>query len=172
MYIEDLTQFPPNHPPSRYKFPVHMKKGENWGQGVLRDDQILCAVGWLGDSIPGKGKTPSECIARLWNAYESKLIISDGSAGFHNCELCHGEKEWYPDGDAGPIVRWQNRQLRVYGHGHFLIHHNEKVYLSPVLIIHYLVDHGYKPPDVFIEAVRDGEFLALSDLKWKNEDAS
>ena len=171
-YIEDLTQFLPNHPPSPYNFPIHMKKGDKWGQGVLRDGQILLAVGWLGDNNPSEGKTSSECIERLWNAYEAKHVISDGTAGFHNCEMCHGENEWYPDGDAGPIVRWQNRHLRVFGHGHFLIHYSEKVYLSPVLILHYILDHGYKPPDEFIEAVCHGEFLALSDLIWKKGNSS
>ena len=172
MYIEDLTQFPPNHPPSPYSFPVHLKKGDIWGQGILQDGLVLCAVGWLGDFVPSEGKIPSECISQLWDAYKSKLVISDGTAGFHNCELCHGENEWYPDGDAGPIVKWRSRRLRIFGHGHFLIRDNELVYLSPVLILHYILDHGYKPPDVFIEAVRQGEFLAPSDLIWKKDDAS
>ena len=66
----------------------------------------------------------------------------------------------------GPIVKWQGQQLRIYGHGHFLTRFNGVVYISPVLIIHYTLDHGYKPPDVFIEAVRHGKFLALSDLVW------
>jgi hypothetical protein len=133
---------------------------------------VLCAVGWLGDFIPSEGKTPSECISRLWNAYETKHIISDGTAGFHNCELCHGKDEWYPDGQVGPIVRWGDQQLRLFGHGHYLIHYYEKVYLSPALILHYILDHGYKPPDEFIEAGCKGEFLAVSDLIWVKDQAS
>ena len=172
MHIEDLTRFPQNHPPSPYNFPIQLKKGNNWGQGVLRDGLILCAIGWLGENIPSEGKTPSECISRLWHTYKPRYIISDGTAGFHNCELCFDEEEWYPDGDAGPIVRWQGLKLRVYGHGHFLLHYKENVYLSPALILHYILDHGYKPPDIFIEAVLNGEFLALSDLLWKRNDAS
>jgi hypothetical protein len=172
MYIEDLTQFPPGHPPSPYNFPIFLKKGDRWGQGVLPEGLVLCAVGWLGDAVPSEGETSLECITRLWDSYKPELILSDGSAGFHNCELCHGEDEWYPDGDAGPIVRWRGRRLRVYGHGHFLIRYNETVYLSPALILHYILDHGYKPPDAFIEAVCQGEFLALNDLKWIDDETS
>jgi hypothetical protein len=154
MYIEDLTQLPPIHPPSPYNFPIFLQKDNRWGQGILQDGLVLCAVGWLGDSIPSRGPTPSECVFRLWDAYKSKLVISDGTAGFHNCELCHGEDEWYPGGKVGPIINGRGQQLRIYRHGHFLIRFKETVYLSPVLILHYIFDHRYKPPDAFIEAVR------------------
>jgi len=172
MFIKDLTQFPPNHPPSPYNFPLFLRKGSRSGQVNLQDGLVLCAVGWLGDNIPSEGKTPSECISRLWDAYKSKIVISDGTAGFHNCELCHGENEWYPDGKVGPIIRWRGRQLRIFGHGHFLIRFNEVVYLSPVLILHYILDHGYKPPETFIDGVCQGEFLALNDLIWIEDQAS
>lgn len=172
MYIEDLTKLPPNHPPSPYNFPVSLKKDNMWGQGILQDDLVLCAVGWLGDYIPSEGKTPSKCISRLWDAYKSKFVISDGTAGWHNCELCQSENEWYPGGEVGPIIKWQGKRLRIYGHGHFLIRFNGTVYLSPALILHYVQDHGYKPPEVFIEAVRRGEFLALNDLIWIEDQAS
>lgn len=166
MYIEDLTQLSLNHPPSPYNFPVALKKGNRWGQGVLQLGLTLCAVGWLGDCVPNEGETPSECISQLWEAYKTRMVISDGTAGWHDCELCKGKEERYPGGEVGPIVGWRGRQLRIYGHGHFLIRHNEIVFLSPVLILHYILDHGYKPPEVFIEAVRQGKFLALEDLKW------
>jgi len=172
MYIEDITQLPPNHPPSPYNFPVSLRKDNRWGQGILQDGLILCAVGWLGDCVLCEGKTPSECISRICDAYKSKLFISDGTAGWHNCELCHGDDEWYPAGEVGPIISWRGRQIRIYGHGHFLIHLNEIVYLSPVLILHYILDHGYKPPEAFIEAVHDGKFLALDDLIWVKDEVS
>jgi len=171
MYIEDITQLPPTQPPTPYNFPVSIRKDKRWGQGILQDGLILCAVGWLGDYVPCEGKTPSECISRIFDAYKSKLVISDGTAGWHNCELCHGDDEWYPDGEVGPIISWQGRQLRIYGHGHFLIQYNETVYLSPVLILHYILDHAYKPPSVFIEAVEEGKFLTQKDLVWIENDS-
>ena len=132
----------------------------------------LYAVGWLGDHVPCGGETPFACIYRLWDAYRPELIISDVTAGFHNCELCHGEDQWYPDGKLGPVVHWGGRRLRLYGHGHLLIRYHERVYLFPALILHYILDHGYKPPDVFIEAVCQGEFLGTNDLEWVEDETS
>ena len=166
MYIEDLTKLPPDHPPSPYRFPIQIQKGDKWGQGILQDGLILYTIGWLGDNVPNIGVTPSRCISRLWGAYESKLVISDGTAGWHDCELCHGKDEWYPGGEIGPLTEWQGRQQRIYGHGHFLIRYNDIVYLAPVMILHYILDHEYKPPDVFIDAVVLGKFLAPEDLLW------
>lgn len=165
MFIEDLTLLPPGSP-SPYSFPVSVKKGERWGYGLLDDGLVLCAVGWLGDFVPNEGKTPSECVSRLWDAYKSETVVSDGTAGWHNCELCHEEKDWYPGGQVGPIIKWRGRKQRVKGHGHFLIRTGEIVFLSPVLILHYILDHAYKPPEDFIEAVKQGEFLAPGDLIW------
>ena len=166
MYIEDLTQLPPGHPPSPYYIPVSLRKVDKWGQGILPEGLVLRAVGWLGDFNPHEGNTPPECVSRLWEAYASKRIISDGTAGFHNCELCHGEQQWYPGGRVGPVAAWGDQQLRIVGHGHFLIRLDEIVYLSPVLILHYILDHGYQPPDAFLEAVLHGEFLSQDDLVW------
>ena len=143
-----------------------------WGQGVLPNRMILAAVGWLGDRVPSEGETPAKCISLLWEAYKTRIVISDGSAGWHDCELCQGEQKWYPGGEVGPIIEWQGGQQRIYGHGHFLIRHNNTVFLSPVLILHYILDHGYKPPEVFIEAGQRGEFLSLEDLKWAKIDGS
>ncbi len=171
MHIEDLTEFPTGHPPSPYNFPIQIQKGHKWGQGILKDGLTLIAVGWLGDSVPQKGETSSNCISRLWKAYETNHGISDGSHGWHDCELCHGKDEWYPGGEVGPITEWQGRQQRVYGHGHFLIYYNKNVYLSPVLILHYILDHEYKPPDAFIDAVDQGKFLTLEDLLWIESDS-
>ncbi|MBI9046781.1 MAG: hypothetical protein JEZ06_20010 [Anaerolineaceae bacterium] len=172
MYIEDLTQLPPNHPPSPYNFPVFIQRDNRWGKGLLEEGLILYTVGWLGDFVPSEGKTPSECITRLCNAYKAKLAFSDGTGGWHNCELCHTENEWYPGGKVGPIINWQNEQIRLYGHGHFIIRHNVYVYLFPALILHYILDHGYKPPETFIEAVRQGKFLTTNDLVWVENGAS
>jgi hypothetical protein len=35
--------------------------------------------------------------------------------------------------------------------------------------MHYILDHGYRPPDVFVEALSQGKFLAPGDLIWVEE---
>jgi hypothetical protein len=165
--IADLTEFPPNHPPSPYNFPVSIKQGDTWGSGSLPEGLSLVAVGWLGATVPSTGEVDGEIIDALIKAYESKAIFSDGSAGWHDCELCPGPETWYPDGQIGPVITWSGRDLRLYGHGHHLLRHGSKVYVVPALILHYIIDHGYCPPDEFLEAVTVGEFLRSEHLNWE-----
>lgn len=169
MYIQDLTRLPPGHPPSPYYFPMPVKLGDKWGYGFLPEGLILCAIGWLGDTVPTSGDSETECIDRLFRAFKSGSILFDGTAGWHNCELCQGDDQWYPGGQVGPVVRWGWRRVRVRGYGHFLIQHGNIVYMAPALILHYIVDHSYKPPGVFVEAVLTGKILTTSDLIWAEE---
>jgi hypothetical protein len=43
--------------------------------------------------------------------------------------------------------------------------------MAPVLILHYIVDHGYNPPEEFIDAVQNGQILTTGDLIWVEEAA-
>jgi hypothetical protein len=36
--------------------------------------------------------------------------------------------------------------------------------MAPALILHYILDHHYRPPDEFIEAVIVGSFLTSAEL--------
>ncbi len=166
MQIDDLTRIPEGHPPSPYSFPVSVKNDGIWGYGILPEDLPLIAVGWLGNFLPSEGEIDDRCIDRLWEARASNQIIIDGTAGWHDCELCDGESDWYPDGQVGPVIHWREEKARVRGYGHFLIATGETVYMSPVLILHYILDHGYKPPQRYVEAVIEGNILSADDLKW------
>jgi hypothetical protein len=42
--------------------------------------------------------------------------------------------------------------------------------MAPALLIHYIVDHGYRPPDEFTDAVLHGTFLRPNDLEWAEFD--
>ena len=52
-------------------------------------------------------------------------------AGIHTCEFCG----------------------KAHGGWEIWVVGREKLYAAPVLIHHYVVAHGYRPPDEFIEAV-------------------
>jgi hypothetical protein len=143
-----------------------LKKRGKWGYGLLPEGLTLCAVGWLSNSVPTQGEVPADCISRLWQAFKKKRYCFDGTAGWHDCELCQGQDDWYPNGQVGPIVQWRGRKMRVRGYGHFLIQSSELIYIAPVLILHYILDHSYRPPDAFVETVMQGEFLKPSDLVW------
>ena len=54
-------------------------------------------------------------------------------AGFHRCELCHGST----------------------GTHNFAVPANDLLYVAPELIVHYIDEHDYLPPDEFIAATLD-----------------
>jgi len=167
MKIPDLEQFSPGSPPSPYGMPLSLSRDQEWGEGLLDDDVTLQAVGWLGDLADPVGDVSDSCIDKLFSAYERNLIFSDGTMGWHDCEMCSGEAQHYPRGDVGPIVEWKGRELRLYGHGHYLIKYRKIVYMAPALLLHYILDHQYMPPDQFISAVTEGRFLTEEDLMFR-----
>jgi hypothetical protein len=36
--------------------------------------------------------------------------------------------------------------------------------MAPALLLHYILDHRYHPPDEFLEAVTNGQFMSEQDL--------
>ena len=61
------------------------------------------------------------------------------------------------------VIRWKGREREVVGHGHHLILSGKVVYVCPVLILHYILEHGYAPPEEFIAAVTEGTFVTLEN---------
>ena len=104
---------------------------------------------------------------QLLAAYEAKAIFPDGTAGWHDCEICPGPEAWYSGGEVGPVIRWRGREVRLYGHGHYLLQNGVISYMAPALLLHYILDHGYQPPQVFLEATSIGVFLRPGDLLWE-----
>jgi hypothetical protein len=87
------------------------------------------AVGWLDKAhdFP-KGEVEPDLVdilARLWGNRNPNM----SHRGWHNCEFC---------GEAT-----SSHCIAVGG------------YVSPAMIIHYIQDHGYKPPDEFLQALRE-----------------
>lgn len=87
-------------------------------------------VGWLDATHPyPTGHVPTEFVERLHSFLEITVRPMFGS---HLCELCHN-------------TSW-TKEIRVFGQG-------EIVYAAPAMIYHYVVDHHYRPPEEFIQAV-------------------
>lgn len=170
MEIPDLRPFPKDHPPSPFPSPVVVgRRGERIVLGQLAEGLALLPVGWLGARVLVTGRVPAECIERLVEAYETKKMVSDGTMGWHDCEVCTTQDQRYPDDRVGPIVRWRGRELRLYGHGHHLVRLASTVYMCPVLVLHYMLDHEYQPPAEFLKAVVEGTFLTTTDLVRREE---
>src|SRR4051794_28778987 len=113
MFIPDLHEFPDGHPPVPGG-ELFITRGVLTGRGVLPDGVVLRAIGWLGDNAPRVGATPPRCIARLVNAHDQGFVFNDHSRGWHSCEVCTDAQIYHE-------VRWADRTLQLYGHGHFIV---------------------------------------------------
>jgi hypothetical protein len=109
------------------------------GEGVLN-------IGWLDASHEyHRGTVPPEFVGSL------KDLCARGTyrtRGWHRCNLCSNGAPYPVAVDGGPAVRYQvgDAEIRVHGRGGI-------VYAAPTMVIHYVEEHGYRPPDVFIAAV-------------------
>jgi hypothetical protein len=151
MKYDDLYKFPEGHPPSPYDEPVWVLSR---GDVYLPADLELVAVGWIEEPDFPTGEVPDEVIEALVAAYPGK-IVSDGTRGIHTCTLCH---------ETLPKVDWDGKQIEVEGYGHYLVRQENTVYMAPALLLHYIIDHDYLPPQVFLDAVLNGEFMTADDL--------
>ncbi|WP_444843366.1 DUF7919 family protein [Enhygromyxa salina] len=50
---------------------------------------------------------------------------------------------------------WRQEELKL-GSGQIRVLHGATWYASPNLIVHYVAEHEYRPPDVFLDAVFNG----------------
>ena len=64
----------------------------------------------------------------------------------------------------------EGEEIEVKGYGHYLVRKESTVYMAPALLLHYIIDHDYRPPQVFVDAVLNGEFLTTDDLEVRGED--
>ena len=87
-------------------------------------------VGWIGDKIPSVGEVTNDIIEKLEWAYDNRAI-DQGWLGEHDCEICNN----YTD------------------RGEILIIDEDKMYVAPKMILHYIKEHSYRPPEEFLEAV-------------------
>jgi hypothetical protein len=87
-------------------------------------------VGWLDGTHPyTKGKFPAHLLEFLKTIRPQRLM-----RGWHTCEICGGCR--FPN----------NGEIHIYGEDGI-------IYCAPAMLVHYIEDHDYLPPDEFIRAV-------------------
>jgi hypothetical protein len=69
--------------------------------------------------------------------------------GWHSCEYC----EPWDKSEPGHTYLIHDRS----GNGEYIVQWNGKTYSSPILIVHYIETHNYRPPQEFIDAVMNEE---------------
>lgn len=106
-------------------------------------------IGWLSADKPmNTGEVPEAFIKKLWKYLRYPVQVC---RGFHTCELCSQSNLDIP------IVMYKHKKRKV---GYYEIRvwgKDGNVYAAPSLIYHYVTEHGYKPPQEFIDAVMESE---------------
>lgn len=116
-------------------------------------------IGWLemGHEFPiGDFPEKRELIQKL----ESKKI-ENKCRGVHGCEFCDPDNKFVNKFDPSRItnpnfVEPEEKDSHT-GNGEYIVQWNGKVYSAPILIVHYIETHNYRPPQEFIDAVMNEE---------------
>ncbi|MEU9839364.1 hypothetical protein AB0C69_09110 [Actinomadura sp. NPDC048032] len=141
MFFEDLTVYD-------YLAEDSFTDGESGFYGLwYRPTYVRLNVGWLEVGRPySTGPVPGVFLEKL-KAIQ-KLQRMNVCLGVHECDLC-------PPGE-GPEG---NGEVRIPGAPGL-------AYAAPSLIIHYITEHGYQPPEAFVDAVLAVDLDEWSAARW------
>lgn len=117
----------------------------------------MVAVGWLGAEMQSTGTMPDEVIDRLVDAVRAERFFHDCSMGSHSCALCTSPAR-------RPRERWRGGEIELYGHGFQIVEHEGRAFILPRLLLHYILSHGYRPPNSCVSAIRAGQFSSPPPL--------
>jgi hypothetical protein len=110
-------------------------------------ENCLC-VGWLNRDHP----FPRGPVARAFVNELQRLSknVVNVTRGFHECQFCTSPSDPVGSLPARPEVlsrdRCGNGELHIVGE-------TRVTYAAPVLVLHYIAEHQYQPPEEFIQAV-------------------
>lgn len=116
-----------------------------YGSSTTGEENTL-NIGWLEDRNPvNRGMVTDEFVYRLWDYIVYNVVPM---RGFHtNIEMDHGN--YFMARYQGYEIPLGSSEIRVLGT-------DGKLYAAPNLILHYIINHNYLPPDCFIDAVLHG----------------
>jgi hypothetical protein len=95
------------------------------------------SIGWLGDHVPNHGTVGHAALAAI-KYFRTAHRRGDPFRGIHLCEICR----------------------KVIGREEFFIDLDSVRYVLPQMVLHYIEDHGYAPPE---------EFLGQLERFWTSE---
>ena len=103
-------------------------------------------VGWLGPGQLFPTWKPSEGVLDLlWNYCKVRI---KQTRGLHDCHMCW---EW----GAPHQFSWKGEGQHL-GSAEIRVFSNRgTIFAAPNLIFHYVSDHGYRPPEEFLEALSE-----------------
>jgi hypothetical protein len=108
----------------------------NYGHTKPREDVL--AVGWLDETDPFQtGPVDQSIVERILT-----IPVMNLYRGSHRCPWC--------------IHLTRPGTQGIAGNGEYRIMHEGITYVAPRLLPHYMEAHQYRPPDIFIEAIKKG----------------
>ena len=112
---------------------------------IPEGEETVLNVGWLDADHPfEKGETSEAFIEKLaWLCVNATV---KRTPGIHMCRLCP------PMSFGFHMIQTDGRQT-ILGSAEIRLAGEAETYASPDLILHYVMEHGYRPPDDFITAV-------------------
>lgn len=108
------------------------------GQGIFN-------FGWINkDSILEHGPGSEDWIEQLKLAGTTPV---SPTRGYFACEFC-----------AAPAIRLREQRPSLangFGNGELWIPNSDnRIFAAPILVLHYVTEHNYRPPEEVIEALR------------------
>jgi hypothetical protein len=106
-------------------------------ESLVADGDHVRAIGWLHPDHPyTKGEVSAEFLARLKEfavrcGDSAEALYFGAFGGFHTCEFCG----------------------RALGIGNFGVPSGDLLFVAPEMVVHYIEQHGYRPPPEFVAAV-------------------
>lgn len=113
---------------------------------IGNDELDVLAVGWLAAGRPfSQGPVLPRLVVRLYDLIET-IWDPVRFRGRHDCGLCVARPMTMRDGHGREVgVGWTNLFVPALDGG--------QLFAAPSLVLHYVVDHGYCPPESFQTAV-------------------
>lgn len=153
---------------SPYQYSADFRRGKGHDLRPSRGVDIL-NIGWLSREHPfPKGQATQPFLHWLFRFCSRPRALT---MGHHICEFCDAS-----DRRQGMTVEEEDGVRIELGSGEIHVPaSDERIYVAPDLIYHYVIAHGYLPPQDFIDAlVRWGEnpLWALGiglRLRWKGQ---
>lgn len=109
-------------------------------------------VGWLDDAHPfSKGDPTPDLVERLL-----RLCVRhprNMTRGHHRCQLCPRPAVLVPQLRREPATVMFEGERHFLGSAEIHVRGRGATYHAPDLVIHYVMNHRYAPPDVFTAAV-------------------
>jgi hypothetical protein len=104
-------------------------------------------VGWLSrDHAFETGDVPPEFVQAIRRMVASPVNLY---RGVHICEFCSPPPVTIRNG-----LKWIDPPPETAGNGEIrVVDSDGQTYVAPVLVLHYIQEHRYQPPEAFISAV-------------------